>query len=474
MQFVDYTLVQPTAITTCCSGHVSEDSAVNFVVVKAERKIELLKIVPGDEEDTLETVVQLDSYNTVKSVSCVCNINSDVDFVIIGLCNSTQVLRLENGKLEVIFSDQFGKVSERSCPSRYIVSDISTGNFVGVAMNGDVTYYKQQHGTFEKHAFSLGNVVCFGCASLLENYYAFLVYSIDEKKKKVVIYKLCLPDSGEKIKEEDVLIDVGQIYNFPKKNSYGYSRDDELYLSIDGVTTSYKVPCRENSKESVKVCITNLVYLQQNGADLFLLQNELGDVFLVNTTNKAICYVDTITPSVQWAINSDSLLCASECQNHLIIKLPPLLTTNGTSLPYRPHATVLETDIQINSNHPLTCLDVVDDEEVLKFHAFVGKGSRSTVKTLINGLSVEEFMKFPLNNPTNVWTLKTYNENMHKFIVIGFKDQTYVLKKVADTLTQCPECGIRLNTQTLHAGMLIDGTLLQIHSHGIITILEEK
>ncbi|EKE39583.1 hypothetical protein ENUP19_0055G0074 [Entamoeba nuttalli] len=472
MQFIDYTLIQPTAITSCCNGNIRSKESNDFVVVKAERKIEFITVDSNDNDIVLDLFVQLDSYNTVNNVLCLKNLSSNqTDYIIIALCDAINIIQMEGFKFKLVQRIDLEKKTERFIKSRYLAVDEENSSFITGAIQGGFDYFKEENGTFLKEEVSIDDCVCFGIVSIGNNCYATLVYLINEKKKYVKVFDC--NNSPQEIKNIEVNNETESIFKV-STNSFALTMNNQIIIYNHYTPSIYLLPHRETMNENIIVHITNVLFVPLNNQNVLLIQNELGDLFRILPNSSTIEYFDTIPPSVNWSINGDIIFSASESQNHLVLKVPPLTIPIQSSPTYKPQSLYFNISTSISSHHPLTSIDVVDSHEVLQIRAFVGKGSRSSLKILTHGLNPDECMSLSLQHPRNIWTLKPYNEQTHQYVVIGLENQTYVLKTLPDALKQCPECGIRPNVQTLHAGMFIDGTLVQIHAHGIITILNEK
>lgn len=103
-----------------------------------------------------------------------------------------------------------------------------------------------------------------------------------------------------------------------------------------------------------------------------------------------------------------------------------------------------------------------------------GRGSRSSLNTLRNGLDVSEIVSSALPGPpTNVWTTRLRSEDaFDSYIVLGFSNATLVLV-IGDEIREEADSGFLTTSPTLGVQQLGDG-LVQIHPRGIRHIHEDK
>lgn len=103
-----------------------------------------------------------------------------------------------------------------------------------------------------------------------------------------------------------------------------------------------------------------------------------------------------------------------------------------------------------------------------------GKGSRSSLRMLRNGLDVAEIVSSSLPGPpTNVWTTRLSDEDAYdSFIVLGFSNATLVLV-IGDEIREETNSGFLTSSPTIGVQQLGDG-VLQVHPRGIRHIHGDK
>lgn len=225
-----------------------------------------------------------------------------------------------------------------------------------------------------------------------------------------------------------------------------------------------------------------------------LVQTELGDIFRVTLNTSGgkvdkinIKYFDTIAPSNSMCVLKSGLLfSASEVGNHYLYQFQGVgdddedvtFTMKGNStvthfLP-RPLKNLVLID-ELKSASPIIDLQIENamKDEVPNLYCLTGKGTRSTLRTLKHGISVNEIGVSRLKtNPTNVWTVKaSAGDEYDKYIIVSFIDSTIVLS-VGDTIEQLtesdPAFGIFLvDTMTLDVGRIGEDALIQVYPDGI-------
>ena len=71
----------------------------------------------------------------------------------------------------------------------------------------------------------------------------------------------------------------------------------------------------------------------------------------------------------------------------------------------------------------------LSNEGIMKIHALCGKSSRSSLRVIKQGLSINEIANTVLPaNPTGIWTIKGAPEDVNdKYIIVSFPNETLVL-----------------------------------------------
>uniref|UniRef100_A0AC34R4Z0 Uncharacterized protein n=1 Tax=Panagrolaimus sp. JU765 TaxID=591449 RepID=A0AC34R4Z0_9BILA len=131
----------------------------------------------------------------------------------------------------------------------------------------------------------------------------------------------------------------------------------------------------------------------------------------------------------------------------------------------------------IDSLDPLIQTSVADwaGEDAPQIYALCGKGGRSTLRVLRNGLEVAEMAVSELpGNPIAVWTVKkTVDEANHSYIVVSFANATLVLG-VDESIEEVQDSGFLGTSQTIGCGLIGEDSLLQVYPGGLRHIKSDR
>ncbi|CAL2028793.1 unnamed protein product [Caenorhabditis brenneri] len=230
----------------------------------------------------------------------------------------------------------------------------------------------------------------------------------------------------------------------------------------------------------------------------FLVQAENGDVFKVTletdedlVTEMKLKYFDTVPPANAMCIlKSGFLFVAAEFGNHELYQIASLgeggddefssamgFGENDAAF-FEPHE--LRSLIPIDSMDSLSPLTdaVIGDvarEDAAQLYTLVGRGARSNLKVLRNGLEISEMAVSDLpGNPNAVWTVKKNIEDQYdSYIVVSFVNATLALT-IGDTVEEASDSGFLPTTPTIGCSMIGDDSLVQIYAEGIRHIRADK
>jgi len=120
---------------------------------------------------------------------------------------------------------------------------------------------------------------------------------------------------------------------------------------------------------------------------------------------------------------------------------------------------------QLDSLSPMIASHIADlvNEDAPQVYALSGRGPRSALRILRNGLEVAEMAVSELpGNPTSVWTVKKSADDLyHAHIVVSFVNATLVLS-IGETVEEVTDSGFLGTTPTLGCGLIGDDSLLQV------------
>jgi splicing factor 3B subunit 3 len=102
-------------------------------------------------------------------------------------------------------------------------------------------------------------------------------------------------------------------------------------------------------------------------------------------------------------------------------------------------------------------------EDAAQVYALCGRGPRSTLRVLRNGLEVSEMAVSELpGNPNGVWTVKRNIDDLyHSQIVVSFVNATLVLS-IGETVEEITDSGFLSTSPTLGCGLIGDDSLIQV------------
>uniref|UniRef100_A0A915DNA4 Splicing factor 3b subunit 3 n=1 Tax=Ditylenchus dipsaci TaxID=166011 RepID=A0A915DNA4_9BILA len=132
---------------------------------------------------------------------------------------------------------------------------------------------------------------------------------------------------------------------------------------------------------------------------------------------------------------------------------------------------------QIDSLSPLVSARVADlaNEDAPQIYALCGRGPRSSLRVLRNGLEVSEMAVSELpGNPNAVWIVKkNVGDQFHAHIVVSFVNATLVLS-IGETVEEVTDSGFLGTTPTIGCGLIGDDSLLQVYPNGIRHIRADR
>ncbi len=250
------------------------------------------------------------------------------------------------------------------------------------------------------------------------------------------------------------------------------------------------VPIRNDSPKA-PVFITCSATHRTKDFFFFLVQSTFGDLYRIQmkTTGESvhgimIQYFDTIpTASSICVLRNGFLFAASEFGNHGLYRFKGnweedekaaktySTTPLDTFVGFNPRK--LRNLVQTDELYSAALISQIKVEDLAgegepQIYALSGKAERSALRVFKHGLAVSERARSTMpGNPVGVWTLKkSYADKYDAYMVVSFPNATLVLsigEKVAEVLNS----GFDTAQQTLHVGLLDDGSMIQVCSNKI-------
>lgn len=142
----------------------------------------------------------------------------------------------------------------------------------------------------------------------------------------------------------------------------------------------------------------------------------------------------------------------------------------------RPLKNLLLVD-ELESMAPLMDAKVYNlaDEESPRIYGLSGRGARSSMRILNQGLEAAELAVSELpGNPSAVWTTKLrQSDEYHAYIVVSFANATLVLS-IGETVEEVTDTGLLTTAPTLAVQQLGEDAIIQVHPQGIRHIRADK
>uniref|UniRef100_A0A7E4WAP3 Splicing factor 3B subunit 3 n=1 Tax=Panagrellus redivivus TaxID=6233 RepID=A0A7E4WAP3_PANRE len=227
----------------------------------------------------------------------------------------------------------------------------------------------------------------------------------------------------------------------------------------------------------------------------FLIQLENGDLFKVTldtegdiVTDMHLKYFDTVPPANAMCIlKTGFLFVAAEFGNHQLYQIARLGTddaepdfssrsTKAGLYNVRDLMNLVMVDT-MDSLDPLIQTQVADwaNEDAPQIYAICGRGGRSTLRVLRNGLEIAEMAVSELpGNPVAVWTVRrTVDDQYHSYIIVSFANATLVLA-IQDSIEEVPDSGFLGTAPTIGCGLIGDDSLLQVYPGGLRHIKSDR
>lgn len=261
------------------------------------------------------------------------------------------------------------------------------------------------------------------------------------------------------------------------------------------------IPRRRNdlNPERGMLIVASATHKSKSRKFFFLLQTEQGDIFKVTlevdddmVTEVRMKYFDTVpVAAAMCVLRTGFLFVASEFGNHYLYQIAHLGDEDdesefssavplqeGDTFFYAPRElkNIITVD-EMESLSPIMACQVHDlaNEDTPQFYVACGRGPKSSMRVLRNGLEVAEMAVSDLpGNPNAVWTVKTReDEEFDSYIIVSFVNATLVLS-IGETVEEVTDSGFLGTTPTLSCSLLGENSLVQVYPDGIRLIRADK
>lgn len=250
------------------------------------------------------------------------------------------------------------------------------------------------------------------------------------------------------------------------------------------------------------------LFSQDLGVMTFI-QTEHGDLLRVDLDQNEgqvlgmrITYFDTISPcSALLLLESGYLFAAADCGDHFIYRFLSLGTDvskrfSSDSLKAFDESTVAVDHsalVKFCPSSQLQNLEVCDSLPNLasindmlisdlagigekQIYLACGKSNRGSLRQLTRGLSVLEMATSPLPlKPERIMSLRSPQKQepeskFDDFLLVSFAESTLILAIRDGKITSAQDTGFQKSEPTLHAGVLVDGSYIQVTPSEIVHV----
>eukprot|EP00047_Mylnosiga_fluctuans_P012671 m.27271 g.27271 ORF g.27271 m.27271 type:complete len:1191 (+) comp4410_c0_seq1:3-3575(+) len=227
----------------------------------------------------------------------------------------------------------------------------------------------------------------------------------------------------------------------------------------------------------------------------FLLQTEQGDIFKLTivvqedkVTNLLLKYFDTVPVANSLCLLRNGMLfVAAEFGTHYLYQVQqlgdnedePTYDSISQEVTYFVPRDLLNLAVvdELDSLAPIIDFRVADlvNEEAPQFYCAIGRGGRSTLRTLRHGLEISQMATSELpGTPTAVWTVRRHVADARdSYIVVSFVNATLVLS-IGETVEEVTDSGFLATTPTITVGRIGDDALVQVYPEGIRHIRSDR
>eukprot|EP01124_Arcella_intermedia_P030027 TRINITY_DN6478_c0_g1_i1.p1 TRINITY_DN6478_c0_g1~~TRINITY_DN6478_c0_g1_i1.p1 ORF type:complete len:1199 (-),score=275.88 TRINITY_DN6478_c0_g1_i1:1875-5471(-) len=525
MYLYHFTLQKPSAITHAVYGNFSAPKAQEIVISRGK----LLELLRPDDNGKVQTIVSVEIFGIIRSIQSFRLTGSSKDLLVIGSDSGRIVIldfNAETNSFDKVHQETYGRSGcRRIVPGQYLAIDpkgralmiaaIEKQKFVYI-LNRDSSANLTISSPLEAHkAHSIVLDVCgidvgfdnplFGCIEL--DYEDVdqdpTGEAIKNAQKHLTLYELDLGlnhvvrQSSEPIpRTTNMIVSVPGGSDGP--GGVLLACQDYIYhRTTEHEDKKALIPRRRDIPRKSGLMMTSWVLVKQRDWFFFLFQSEYGDLYKVsldydedgNVHDIKIKYFDTVPLAVSLAVlKTGFMFVASEAGNHALYQFQAIgdgddeetfqIQGDDEHIYFKPRPlrNLLLID-EMQSAMPITDLMVENlfKEETPQIFAACGRSHRSSLRVLRHGIAVTERALRTLPGlPSAVWSIKTHvNDEYDKYIIVSFRDATMVLY-IGETVEEVHDSGLLRTAPTLHASMLGEDAIVQIHPDGIRHIRTDK
>eukprot|EP00981_Chlorochromonas_danica_P002905 scaffold591_cov174-Ochromonas_danica.AAC.6 len=479
MNILCLNLQPPTSINIAVYGNFSAPKAQEVVVARGNS----LDLLRPDEEGRLITICSTPAFAVIRSLITFRLAGANRDYVVIGSDAGTiSIVEYDTNinDWKIVHCEVFGRTGcRRIVPGQYLASD-PKGRAIMI-------------GAIEKQKFVY--------VMNRDNANKLTISSPLEAHKTENYNEADQDPTGEAAREAEKRLsyyelDLG-LNHVVRKWAEPIARTANFLLSVPG---------GDNFPSGVLICGENWVSFKHQGhvevrAPLprrYDLPAERGVLITAGkiVEDVIIAYMDTIPLANNLCITKTGFLfAANEFGNHLYYQFQGIDLENAVtsrrlsdeineelgddSLSASQHAPVFKVHERLEhllivdevmSLAPITDMHIEDlqGEDAAQLFTLVGRGNRSSLRSLRHGISMAEMAVSELpGRPNAVWTVKgEHTDAYDRYVIVSFSNATLVLS-IGDKVEEVTDSGFLTNVPTLAVALLADNALIQVHGSGI-------
>uniref|UniRef100_A0A7S0MU40 DNA damage-binding protein 1 n=1 Tax=Pyramimonas obovata TaxID=1411642 RepID=A0A7S0MU40_9CHLO len=534
MFLYNLSLQKATGCQTAVYGNFSGPKAQEIMVSRGK----ILELLRPDDSGKLQTVYSTEIFGVVRSLAAFRLTGAQKDYLVVG-SDSGRFTVLEYSKeknrMDVVHSETFGKSGcRRIVPGQYLAVDPKgRAAMIGACEKQKLVYVFNRDtaanltisSPLEAHkshtiVFAITAVDCGfdnPVFAAIELDYADADQdssgeAASEAQKHLTFYELDLGLNHVVRKWTEPVDNGANLLLTVPGGADGPSgvlvcaENFVIYKKENHPDVRAVIPRRADLPGDRGVLIVSYATHKLKNTFFFLLQSEYGDIYKVTleyktqgdaevVTELKMKYFDTIpTCAAICVLKTGFLFAGSEFGNHAMYQFAgigdhdddvesssaTLMETEEGFQPVffdpRPLRNLSPID-EMPSICPLMDLQAVElpGEETATLVTACGRGPRSTVRMLKQGVSLTEMAVSPLpGHPNAVWTVKrSAADDFDSYIVVSFVNATLVLS-IGDTVEEVNDSGFLGTTPSLRVGQLGEDSLMQAHPGGLRHIRADR
>ncbi|KAI6230100.1 hypothetical protein M3Y99_01100900 [Aphelenchoides fujianensis] len=468
----------PTAINCAVHGSFAGNSKSQEICVARGNSLQLLHC--DSKAGKISVLCTHDVFGVIRSLLAFRQTGSNKDYIAVGSDSGRIVIlefNAEKRQFERVHQETYGKTGcRRVIPGQYLAADPKgRAVLIGAVERQKLVYVMNR----DAHA----NLTISSPLEAHKSYsICFAVAGIDAAKsiqQTLTFYELDLGLNHVVRKYAEPMAEAGNLLiTVPG----GHDGPSGVICCCEGYLVYKNLGDQQDIRGRPIMIIATATHKTKN-LFFFMVQAENGDLFKINltvdgdlVTEMRVKYFDTVPPANSLCIlRSGFLFVGSEFGNHHLYQIARL-GDNDDQPEFSSRVPLDEGETYFYDARPLQNLILVDqmdnlspghqivdmnNEDAPQIYALCGRGPRSTLRVLRNGLEVSEMAVSELpGNPNGVWTVKRNIDDVYHSQIV--------------TVEEVTESGFLSTSPTLGCGLIGDDSLIQVYPNGIRHIKPDK